>query len=548
MPAAGGAASTSGASAAGANSSSSTLVAYSVTSSNVEASPDGNGAIANLSLTPVAMITVPQSSGDSVSSWGWSGGPGYTGSGDTVSGSGGPGFAAIATVLNPGAFLHEIAAGHGLTAAQVAAITNQGGGPGFGGSGPLPPFQQLPDQQSVSVAGYLNNALSGYYVVPTGENTSSMHVDLTGLPGGYVQVYLPDGTSYTSAMIAGGPHQDVSMEFPIPTDRVDRQGEVILKVASSLSQAQSGSSSGAGPTSPASDGFTLQVTREEQSGTPLTGPKLGPGETGADGSTVSASLGQSATAGAPRSAPTSSGSSATAEPSESSFGQAPVVASASVAASAGLQVAMSPVATGPLPERAGATPGGVLTDGDPVPQLDRHDPAVVDLALIGLTSPAADVGDGDAELAAVLREFDGDGDDATEVGETLVAVRGPGGFPLLAASLHKEAPSDIEALVAALPAETATMEAVARVQLPDRAAETVASATTSPAEADADGRQAAGPSGGIRPATSVLSGVSVALAMVFGLVLPDLTTLLSVSQSPRSRLRFASLLRRRARA
>jgi hypothetical protein len=173
-----------------------------------------------------------------------------------------------------------------------------------------------------------------------------------------------------------------------------------------------------------------------------------------------------------------------------------------------------------MPERAGAALGGVLDEGDPVPQLDRHNPALVDLALIGLTQrPRGDIDVGESV----------DGDDSEEVPDDLVpevtdplvTIRGPGGFPLLASSLRDTPAPDFDALVAALPSGAAAA-----------AATVMAEPATVMVEPASDVKSQA------LPAPSALSGLTVALGMVFGLRLPDLTALLTVVDAPRRRTRF----------
>jgi hypothetical protein len=192
----------------------------------------------------------------------------------------------------------------------------------------------------------------------------------------------------------------------------------------------------------------------------------------------------------------------------------PVVASTPVGPSS----VLNPAATGPMPERAGAALGGVLDEGDPVPQLDRHNPALVDLALIGLTQrPRGDVDVGGGAEGDVSGETPGDL--VPEVTDPLVTIRGPGGFPLLASSLRDTPAPDFDALVAALPSGAA-------------AATVTAEPATVMAEPASDAKAQA------LPAPSALSGLTVALGMVFGLRLPDLTALLTVVDAPRRRARF----------
>jgi hypothetical protein len=91
-------------------------------------------------------------------------------------------------------------------------------------------------------------------------------------------------------------------------------------------------------------------------------------------------------------------------------------------------------------------------------------------------------------------------------------------------SLHHEAAADINALVAVLPPAVATtaMAAPARASSP----------ADTPAEPTPQRRAPAS----LRSAP-VLSGLSVAMAMVVNLLRPDLSTLLTLVERPRFRLR-----------
>jgi hypothetical protein len=151
------------------------------------------------------------------------------------------------------------------------------------------------------------------------------------------------------------------------------------------------------------------------------------------------------------------------------------------------------VSTGPLPARSAAPLGGVLADGDPVPQIDRRDAAAIDLELIGLSPREPD------EPAVALA--DAAAEDATKPQGRLAPVRGPGGFPLLAS-----APS----------------------------VATPAADSTAPATAASSSR----PHSRSRP--SVGSGLTFALTLVFGLMLPDLAAAFQLAERPRTRFRLGS--------
>ncbi len=297
----------------------------------------------------------------------------------------------------------------------------------------------------------------------------------------------------------------------VSTDQLSQSSGLFVKIASPLPSPDSSSSSaGMG-----SDSFVLQVTRDPETGQPSSSPaqNLTPLVHLGDGSSPAAT-------GMSRSEfETGWGSSATTS-ADSALPEVALGASSGLLSSApGQQPLSSPVvATGPLPERAGAPLGGVLAEGDPVPQIDRHDPALVDLALIGLPEPEPLPGLRGANLDAMIAELE----PASEQADGLVAIRGPGGFPLLASSLRGERVTDSDALVAVLP----QMAATTTVASPESAG------AVTPVETVAEPRRKP-----IRMA-SMLSGMTVAMAMVFSLVLPDVSRLMTIVESPRFRLWF----------
>jgi hypothetical protein len=170
----------------------------------------------------------------------------------------------------------------------------------------------------------------------------------------------------------------------------------------------------------------------------------------------------------------------------------------------------TPAATGPLPSRTAAPLGGVLDDGNPVPAIDRLAAVRVDFDLIDPGAPGSPSARG---AAPVLDEPQG------VPSGPVVAIRGPGGFPLLASGLVGSRPIAPMASVAAMvpwamPADSG--------DAPSPDAE----------QAEAPGRSRPG-----RRAMA-MSGLSVAMALGFGLVLPDLVSTFQEREPRRFRLRL----------
>ncbi len=167
-----------------------------------------------------------------------------------------------------------------------------------------------------------------------------------------------------------------------------------------------------------------------------------------------------------------------------------------------------PVAAGPLPMRAVAALGGLLADGDPIPIVDGRGEVVVDLDLLGLplSNPA---------VPAVSNGVDSSG--------TLVAIRGPGGFPLLASGVR----TDLQAVRNSL----ATLPWVrAAASHPVAAQETGANENTAVASKG--------------HAVSKIAGTGLAVILMLGLTFPQLIDSLAISPLPR----FVECLRRLRRA
>jgi hypothetical protein len=170
-----------------------------------------------------------------------------------------------------------------------------------------------------------------------------------------------------------------------------------------------------------------------------------------------------------------------------------------------------PVPTGPLPTRSAAPLGGVLGDGDPVPKVDRRDAVAIDLELIGLSN--------DELLAA-----DGPPADAAEASGRLAELRGPGGFPLLASG-SVALPLKPLAKLPALPRRWASPSVVTSDSTPTP---TPTPAPTPPFE-EVEAEPPSDPS--LR--TSIGTGLTVALTLVFGLLLPDLADAFERDEPPR---------------
>jgi hypothetical protein len=378
--------------------------------------------------------------------------------------------------------------------------------------------QALPDQQHVTVLGTLD-LTHAYRVfeIPSDPRTRVLGIELTtataAAPPG-AEITLFDATGRPIAESLSSPDAG-TLTMEVAVGRMSRSSGMYLKVGAPASLLDAPSTSAAAP-----DNFVLQVTRDPASTAPAP-------DTMAQASTIpiaQTDAASSATATATASHDEVVGSIAW-EPSSLPSLEPVVLAPALVASggSPGLSQPLPEIATGPLPERSGAALGGVLAEGDPIPQLDRHDAALVDLALIGLPEPLP--GEGDADLAAVLADLDMEPQADSAAKAPLVAVRGPGGFPQMTVSLHREAAADINALMAVLPQAATATAMAARAPAPPSA----------PARSPAETTPEQPPLQPLRSAPA-LSGLSVAAAMVFNLLRPDLSALLTVARSSRGRL------------
>jgi hypothetical protein len=241
---------------------------------------------------------------------------------------------------------------------------------------------------------------------------------------------------------------------------------------------------------PTTSGFVLQVTRQSIS--------------------VSSPAGSAPTVLGPSQSTTSQtgarvGSPASLSPDETFQ----PVATASAVVRTSPQMAL-PVATGPLPSLSAAPLGGILAiEGDPTPRVAIRDTTAVDLAL-GDLAPVHEEIDDNLVLAAAEGtpvEF-GPQDDGT-----VVALRGPGGFPLLGSLLIAENRVARSSAWGELPAISfARPLPVSPTTNPD----------SGPSEEPASTRPGTPAARAIRR-VSIVAGASIAFAFVSGLIFPALT-------------------------
>jgi hypothetical protein len=316
--------------------------------------------------------------------------------------------------------------------------------------------------------------------------------------------------------VPGPEPRSVSVNFAM--DSASSSSEVYVKIAAPPGTFDSASQS----SGPISESFVLQVTRGPDPSLPSS-PSLLQGLTPpvrlGDGSSTTAPVVSQTGPGA---GVRSVGAPAEDVQAELLLGGAPIVVSTPVGGQP--PVSSSPVATGPLPERAGAPLGGVLAEGDPVPQVDRHDPALVDLALIGLPEPEAPAGVSEADVEAIIAERER----APEQSEGSLGLGGRRGLPVLAVSVESQRIVDAETLLAALPPAYTTATVV--MPAPAPAVDTAKTDTALEMEAAPRPRPIA--------IASVLPGLTAAMGALFGLILPDMSRLMTTPAAPRFRLRF----------
>ncbi len=171
------------------------------------------------------------------------------------------------------------------------------------------------------------------------------------------------------------------------------------------------------------------------------------------------------------------------------------------------------IATGPLPARSAAPLGGILTGGDddPAPVVSRAELAAVDHAL--------------ADLADIERERAGGSEAALTVDgafpaspeEAVVALKGPGGFPLMAPSLITGGQVARRGVVNRLPTISF---ARSEPELPADSTE-VPALPPPPPDAPTTGSTPGPRRSPTVRCLSALTGMSLALAFVSSAVLPD---------------------------
>ncbi len=375
--------------------------------------------------------------------------------------------------------------------------------------------QMVPDLPHLTLFGSLNSAdPSKVFDIPGDPTTRVAAIELLLASAGNIPlemtVYNTSGSEIAELDLLPGSGPPV-LSMSVPVNPSSQSPGVYVKVAASAGlEGSTATFSG-----PATDTFDLQVTQEPEAVLPVSQSPTPQAHLGNESSPLPTTARNVAPeAGLAHSDEESFGPDA----SEGERGPSSVVSS-TPAGPGQQQLASFVVATGPLPERAGAPLGGVLAEGDPVPQLDRHAPALVDLALIGLPEPEPlpVLAEGDLRAIAIDRE------PARSAAKGVVPFRGPGGSPLLIPAQPGENRDHIDALVAVLPPAGATT-----VQF---GSAVPAAPTAVPAK----------PAAGARPwsilSATALSSVTIVMAMFFGLVLPDMSRMMTVIETSRFRLR-----------
>jgi hypothetical protein len=261
------------------------------------------------------------------------------------------------------------------------------------------PVINLPDGPFVTVVGALNpGQIANFYHVPLDGNTERLWFNMHAYPSmkppdEQLAVFDDEGRMIADLAPSSG---STSLTVSIPGAHLDAGDTgLVLEVASA------DGASGAGASSTLREEmYMVQIARLSASTNRV-----------AWGSNLNASPSTSRESAAPvlnpsLTVPTSAAYEAGSDPGLVNEGEPS-------------DVVAGPVPTGPLPSRSAAPLGGVLGDGDPVPEVDRRDAVAIDLELIGIPTdellaldvPPAEVVDGGGRLAE---------------------VRGSGGFPLLA--------------------------------------------------------------------------------------------------------------------
>jgi hypothetical protein len=373
--------------------------------------------------------------------------------------------------------------------------------PGTLGSFAIPPnVYDLPDQPFVTVVGQLTPGQTvNIYHIPNDGQTSRIGFVLHALPPSLrppderLTVMDESGETIGEADPLPG-SMTVSLNVPVPRSSEDGSG-FFVEVSSS------NASMGMVPSSwLRSDSYLLQIIRQ--------GPTINRGAWGS---------GASPTAnGQPSSLQVLEPSLASLSSASNEEGGVSIVNQGEPT-----DVIEGPVPTGPLPARSAAPLGGVLGDGDPVPQVDRRDAVAVDLELIGIPVGEPDVAVAALDAAAAEAAIES----TIEPAGRLTAVRGPGGFPLLASASGETPPRPL----AKLPALPRRWASPSVVSLEPRPVLLPTEPETAPTRAQANLQ--APPS--LR--SSIGSGLAIALTLVFGLVRSDLVAVFERKEPPEDR-------------
>lgn len=387
----------------------------------------------------------------------------------------------------------------------------------------------LPDAVSTAVTGSLDPHLKGpIYRLQIDSSTNDFNFNVQGygpLPPGAappVNVYDAYGRLWYKGLLS----PSGSMSFDVPTYGPFARGrgqDMYLQIGTTgdgetdngtgTSQSASGSGTGSGtgstavsgpqPTDPSIFSFVLTVTRQSQ-GTNSSG-----GSQGGAGTPVSPS--QGTTAETPWISP---------DPSTTSAGAAlPGIIEPETLPTDPVQVAI-----GPLPTRAPAPLGGVLSSQeDPAPRVVGQDEAAVDIALMELQN----------EDGLPLPPDDAQALGST--GEPVVALRGSGGFPLFGSNLIASGSGSRQISADDLPKIGVQRVSAEPVSMPADLAE-VPKVTAEPLGGRTE-------EGTVRR-YSTLACVSVAFAFVSGLVLPDLTDPFRLKSRAERRSSLRRLLRK----
>jgi hypothetical protein len=344
----------------------------------------------------------------------------------------------------------------------------------------------LPDVASPSVVEIFGTvAAANVFHVTDLSDTSSVEMDLQTVPE-----TVPSSDQLAVSSASGKP-----LDVPTPTYSMTTESLTVLttqvpepgagffvKVNFSTRAANDPAPS----PGPQSSDFLLSITRQDLAPTAPSGPTLGSSPTGPSPHPPTAPPAPGPATPPPSSFPVLE---RLPDPPPTSDSASAVGARVVVVPGAqpGPLANPPPVSTGPLPMRSAAALGGVLATGDPVPQVDRADAVVIDLALTGLIpeEPVGPEEEGPAASSGRLAE-----------------VRGPGGFPLLASAPSRSL---------AAPPTDAPWAALPRSPEANR---------PPPAGRPAPAVSSTGPAA--RSHRSAGSGLTFALSLVFGLVLPDL--------------------------